>query len=35
MKYYYHYELPKTKGLATRLMDEELITVFGEVEYLM
>lgn len=27
MKYYFHYEVPKTKGLIERLLDEEVITL--------
>ncbi|MCP9768867.1 acyl-CoA dehydrogenase [Lacihabitans sp. LS3-19] len=30
MKYYFHYELPKTAGLTTRLLDEEVITILKE-----
>jgi alkylation response protein AidB-like acyl-CoA dehydrogenase len=29
MKFYYHYELPKTHGLATRLTDNEALTLVG------
>ena len=32
MKFYFHYELPKTTGLTTRLMDEEVITILGEID---
>jgi alkylation response protein AidB-like acyl-CoA dehydrogenase len=32
MKFYFHYELPKTAGFSTRLLDEEVITVLGEAE---
>jgi butyryl-CoA dehydrogenase len=28
MQYFFHYELPKTKGLTARLMDETVLTVF-------
>ncbi len=28
MKFYFHYEVPKLKGLATRLLDDEVLTVF-------
>lgn len=35
MKYYFAYEIPKTKGLITRLMDDEILTMKGEREYLM
>ncbi|TDB64146.1 acyl-CoA dehydrogenase [Arundinibacter roseus] len=27
MKFYFHYEVPKTKGLATRLLDTEVLTL--------
>ncbi len=27
MKYWFHYEMPKTIGLATRLVDEEVLTI--------
>ena len=27
MKYYFHYEVPKTLGLAKRLQDEEVLTI--------
>lgn len=30
MKYFYHYEVPKAKGLAERLLDAELLTVFPQ-----
>ena len=32
MKFYFHYELPKTAGFSTRLMDEEIITILREKE---
>jgi butyryl-CoA dehydrogenase len=32
MKYYFHYELPKTAGLTTRLMDEEVITILRDTD---
>jgi butyryl-CoA dehydrogenase len=32
MKFYFHYELPKTTGLTTRLMDEEVITILGKID---
>jgi hypothetical protein len=32
MKFFFHYELPKTAGYITRLLDEEIITVLGEEE---
>ena len=35
LKYFFHYELIKTKSLAIRLMDDELITVVMDDEYLM
>ena len=28
MKFFYHYEVPKAKGLSERLMDEEVLTIF-------
>ncbi len=31
MQYFFHYELPKTKGLTARLMDETVLTVFDAV----
>ena len=27
MKYFFHYEMPKTLGLAHRLMDDEVLTI--------
>ena len=30
MKFYFHYEMPKTTGLTTRLIDEEVITILKE-----
>ena len=30
MKYYFHYEVPKTLGLSHRLLDEEVITILGD-----
>ena len=35
MKYFFHYQLPKTDGLATRLTDTEVLTIVSEKEYLM
>ena len=35
MRYYFHYELPKTQGLATRLLETEYLTLPMEEEYLM
>ena len=35
MKFYFHYEIPKTQGLATRLMDPEVLTLVTEQEVLM
>lgn len=35
MKYFFHYELPKTQGLATRLMDTEVLTIMTEKEIVM
>lgn len=35
MKYWFHYEVPKTQGLATRLMDEEVLTIMTEKEVVM
>ncbi len=35
LAYYMAYELPKTKGLMDRLMDDEIITIKGEKEYLV
>jgi hypothetical protein len=35
MKYFFHYEIPKTQGLATRLMDEEVLTIMTEKEVVM
>ncbi|MEQ9301668.1 MAG: acyl-CoA dehydrogenase [Cyclobacteriaceae bacterium] len=32
MKYWFHYELPKTQGLATRLMDDEVLTITDRTE---
>lgn len=32
MKFFYHYELVKTLGLATRLTDSEVLTLVGEME---
>jgi butyryl-CoA dehydrogenase len=32
MKYYFHYELPKTKGLATRLTDNTVLTTTMHTE---
>ena len=35
MEYYFAYELPKSKGVVARLMDEEIITIKGDKEYLV
>ena len=35
MKYYFAYELPRTEGLVTRLMDEEVLTMKTDEELLM
>lgn len=35
MKYFFHYEVPKTVGCATRLMDEEVLTIMTEKEFAM
>jgi alkylation response protein AidB-like acyl-CoA dehydrogenase len=36
MQFFFHYELPKTKGLNTRLMDEQVLTIFdSRVEVLV
>ncbi|WP_259015278.1 acyl-CoA dehydrogenase [Emticicia fluvialis] len=35
MKYFFHYELPKTQGLATRLTDTEVLTILTEKEIVM
>ncbi|PLK45986.1 acyl-CoA dehydrogenase [Emticicia sp. TH156] len=35
MKYFFHYELPKTQGLATRLTDTEVLTIMTEKEIVM
>ena len=35
MKYFFHYEIPKTQGLATRLMDTEVLTIMSEKEVVM
>lgn len=35
MKYFFAYELPKIKWLATRLLDEEVITIVGEKDWLI
>jgi hypothetical protein len=32
MKFYFHYELPKSAGFSTRLLDEEVITILREGE---
>ncbi|MCS6821956.1 MAG: acyl-CoA dehydrogenase [Microscillaceae bacterium] len=32
LKFFYHYELPKTQGLATRLLDTEVLTIPMEKE---
>jgi len=35
MKYFFHYELPKTQGLATRLTDTEVLTIMTDKEFVM
>jgi butyryl-CoA dehydrogenase len=35
MKYYFHYEVPKTKGLATRLKDTEILTITTDKELVL
>lgn len=35
MDYYFAYELPKTKGLIQRLMDDEIVTIKDDQEYLV
>lgn len=35
MDYYFAYELPKSKGLIARLMDDEVITIKDDKEYLV
>lgn len=35
MKYFFHYELPKTQGLATRLTDTEVLTIMTDKELVM
>lgn len=35
MKYFFHYEIPKTQGFATRLMDEEVLTIMTKKEVVM
>lgn len=35
MRFYFHYEVPKTQGLATRLMDTEVLTITTGQEVLM
>ncbi|MCS7018030.1 MAG: acyl-CoA dehydrogenase [Cytophagales bacterium] len=35
MKYFFHYELPKTQGLTTRLTDSEVITIAQQKELLV
>lgn len=32
MKFYFHYEVPKTLGLAQRLKDPEILTIASEKE---
>lgn len=32
MKFFYHYEVVKTLGLSTRLTDNEVLTLAGEME---
>ncbi len=33
MKYFFHYEIPKTLGLAARLMDDEVLTIIKEEQF--
>jgi alkylation response protein AidB-like acyl-CoA dehydrogenase len=35
LKFFFHYEIPKTQGLATRLLDTEVLTVAIKEEVLM
>jgi alkylation response protein AidB-like acyl-CoA dehydrogenase len=35
MKYFFHYEVPKTKGLATRLKDTEILTITTDKELII
>lgn len=35
MKFYFHYELPKTLGLEQRLKDTEVLTLIGEKEWVI
>jgi alkylation response protein AidB-like acyl-CoA dehydrogenase len=35
MQYFFHYEIPKTQGLATRLLDPEVLTIARETEVLV
>lgn len=35
MKYFFHYEIPKTLGLEVRLMDEEVLTIMTGKEVVM
>ena len=35
MKYYFHYEVPKTLGLSTRLQDTEVLTIATDQKVLM
>lgn len=35
MQFYFHYELIKTKGLITRLMDEKILTIWKEEDSLI
>ena len=35
MKYWFHYEMPKTQGLATRLMDNEVLTITDRTDVLV
>ena len=35
MKYFFHYELPKTRGLAIRLKDTEVLTIVSEKEFVI
>ncbi|MFB0946823.1 MAG: acyl-CoA dehydrogenase [Spirosomataceae bacterium] len=35
MKYFFHYETPKTAGLITRLMDEEVLTIEMDKQLIM
>jgi Acetyl-CoA dehydrogenase C-terminal like len=30
MQFYFHYEIPRLKGLAERLMDKTVLTIFDD-----